>query len=124
MASLLPAPSMLAVFLAATVTLNISPEPDILYLISRTLEHGRMAGIASALGIGAGTPVHTLVTAIGLSAILLSTPEAYEVVRYVGAAYLAFLGLQILTNLRAQNESEAATGPSNHMSLNLSLIHI
>lgn len=113
MASLLPAPSMLAVFLAATVTLNISPGPDMLYVISRTLEHGRRAGIASALGIGAGTPVHTLVTAIGLSAILLSTPEAYEVIRYVGAAWLAFLGLRILTNLRAQSESGSATGPPN-----------
>lgn len=117
MASLLPAPSMLAVFLAATVALNLSPGPDMLYVISRTLEQGKRAGIASALGIGAGTLVHTLVTAIGLSAILLSIPIAYQIIRYAGAAYLVFLGLRTLTHLRGRNESESVADTSNHMSL-------
>lgn len=117
MASLLPAPSMLAVFLAATVALNISPGPDMLYVISRALEQGRRSGIASALGIGAGTLVHTLITAIGLSAILLSFPMAYEIIRYAGAAYLLFLGLRTLTNLRAQRESASLSRQPNHTSL-------
>lgn len=117
MASLLPAPSLLAVFLAATVALNISPGPDMLYVISRALEQGRRSGIVSALGIGAGTLVHTLITAIGLSAILLSFPMAYEIIRYAGAAYLLFLGLRTLTNLRAQRESASLSRQPNHTSL-------
>ena len=108
---------MLAVFLAATVALNISPGPDMLYVISRALEQGRRAGIASALGIGAGTLVHMLITAIGLSAILLSFPITYEIIRYAGGAYLLFLGLRTLANMRAEGESESPSHQPNRMSL-------
>jgi threonine/homoserine/homoserine lactone efflux protein len=96
----------LAVFLAATLALNISPGPDMLYVISRSLEQGRKAGIISALGIGAGTLVHTFVAAIGLAALLLSVPIALQIVRYAGAAYLVYLGLRMLL---ARNISEPST---------------
>jgi len=111
---LLPDFSMLAVFLVATIALNLSPGPDMLYVISRSLGQGRRAGIVSALGIGAGTLVHTFVTAIGLSAVLLSAPIAFEVIRYVGAAYLAFLGVRMLLGSRsgASNPSSEAIAPS------------
>lgn len=105
---------MLAVFLVATIALNLSPGPDMLYVISRSLGQGRRAGIVSALGIGAGTLVHTFVTAIGLSAVLLSAPIAFEVIRYAGAAYLAFLGVRMLLGSRsgASNPSSEAIAPS------------
>ena len=77
-----------------------------LYVISRSLEQGRKAGIISALGIGAGTLVHTFVTAIGLSAVLLSLPIAFEFVRYAGAAYLVYLGLRMLLE---RNSGKATT---------------
>ncbi len=113
----MPGPAPLAIFLVAALALNISPGPDMLYVISRSLEHGRRAGIVSALGIGAGTLVHTFVTAIGLSAILLSLPIAYELIRYAGAAYLAYLGIRILL-ARGSNGATAETSAStNYFSL-------
>lgn len=99
---MLPDLDLLAVFLVATVALNISPGPDMLYVISRTLDHGRRAGVVSALGIGAGTLVHTFVAAIGLSAILVSVPVAFELIRYAGAVYLAYLGLRMLITARSE----------------------
>ncbi len=113
----MPSPAPLAIFLVAALALNISPGPDMLYVISRSLEHGRRAGIVSALGIGAGTLVHTFVTAIGLSAILLSLPIAYELIRYAGAAYLAYLGIRMLL-VRGSNGATAETSAStNYFSL-------
>lgn len=111
---MLPDLSILAVFLVATIALNLSPGPDMLYVISRSLGQGRRAGIVSALGIGAGTLVHTFVTAIGLSAVLLSVPIAFEFIKYVGAAYLAFLGVRMLlsSRSRASNLSSEAIAPS------------
>ena len=67
-----------------------------LYVISRTLEGGRRAGIISAFGIGVGTLVHMSVAAVGLSALLISFPLAYQTIRIIGAAYLVFLGLRII----------------------------
>jgi len=67
-----------------------------LYVISRSIENGRRAGIVSALGIGVGTLVHMSVTAIGLSAILTSFPLVYEAIRIAGATYLAFLGIRMI----------------------------
>ncbi|HKM77759.1 MAG TPA: LysE family translocator [Candidatus Bathyarchaeia archaeon] len=84
------------VFLVATVALNLSPGPDMLYVISRTLEGGRRAGIISAFGIGVGTLVHMSVAAVGLSALLISFPLAYQTIRIIGAAYLVFLGVRII----------------------------
>ena len=111
---MLPDLSILAVFLVATIALNLSPGPDMLYVISRSLGQGRRAGIVSALGIGAGTLVHTFVTAIGLSAVLLSVPIAFEFIKYAGAAYLAFLGVRMLlsSRSRASNLSSEAIAPS------------
>ncbi|HKM50202.1 MAG TPA: LysE family translocator, partial [Candidatus Bathyarchaeia archaeon] len=80
----------------ATVALNLSPGPDMLYVISRTLEGGRRAGIISAFGIGIGTLVHMSVAAVGLSALLISFPLAYQTIRIIGAAYLVFLGVRII----------------------------
>ncbi len=86
----------LVLFLAAALALNLSPGPDMLYVISRSLGQGRWAGIVSALGIGVGTLVYTLVTALGLSALLLSLPVLFNAIRYAGALYLAYLGFRML----------------------------
>ena len=86
----------LLLFLAAALALNISPGPDMLYVISRSLEQGRRAGIVSALGIGVGTLAYTLVTALGLSALLFSLPILFNAIRYAGALYLAYLGVRML----------------------------
>ena len=92
---MLPDPAALAFFMAATITLNLTPGPDMLYVIANGVGRGRKAGVVSALGIGGGTVVHTAAAALGLSALLASSAIAYEVVRFAGAAYLIYLGIQI-----------------------------
>ncbi len=112
-----PGTAPLAIFLVAALALNISPGPDMLYVISRSLGQGRRAGIVSALGIGAGTLVHTFVAAIGLSAILLSLPIAYELIRYAGAAYLVYLGLRMLLVKNIGRATSEPGGSTNNYSL-------
>ena len=86
----------LLVFLAATLALNLTPGPDMLYVMARGVGQGRAAGLVSALGIGAGTLVHTCAVALGVATLLVSLPAAYEVIRYAGAFYLLYLGIRTL----------------------------
>jgi threonine/homoserine/homoserine lactone efflux protein len=86
----------LALFMTATLALNLAPGPDMLYVSTRSLTQGRRAGVISALGIAAGSVVHTLAIASGLAALLRAVPLAYEIVRFAGAAYLIWLGIQAL----------------------------
>lgn len=80
-------------FLAAGVLLNLTPGPDTAYILGRSLAHGRRAGVASALGICAGSIFHTCAAAFGLSAFLATSAWAFSAVKLAGAAYLIFLGL-------------------------------
>jgi threonine/homoserine/homoserine lactone efflux protein len=86
----------LALFMTATLALNLAPGPDMLYVSTRSLAQGRRAGVISALGIAAGAVVHTLVIASGLAALLRAAPVAFEIVRFAGAAYLVWLGIKAL----------------------------
>ncbi|MBU1002080.1 MAG: LysE family translocator [Proteobacteria bacterium] len=90
-------------FLVAGVLLNITPGPDILYVATRSACQGRGAGVVSALGITTGGLVHTLAAALGLSALLMYSATAYEVVRWAGAAYLVYMGLKILLTRNGDN---------------------
>lgn len=83
-------------FLTAALALNLAPGPDMLYVSTRSLVQGRRAGIISAFGIAAGSAVHTILIASGLAALLHAVPIAYDIVRYAGAAYLIWLGIQAL----------------------------
>ena len=83
-------------FLVAALLLNIAPGPDMLYVIGRSVGQGRKAGIVSSLGIFAGCWVHILAAALGIAAILRSSPLAFNLIRYAGAAYLAYLGIRML----------------------------
>ncbi|HET9496381.1 MAG TPA: LysE family translocator [Chloroflexia bacterium] len=82
------------VFMLATLALNLTPGPDMLYVLGRSVGQGRRAGVVSALGIGAGILVHMAAVALGLSALLREVPAAYEAIRYAGAAYLLYLGVR------------------------------
>lgn len=86
----------LGVFLAATLALNLTPGPDMLYVITRSATEGRAAGVVSALGIATGCVVHTLAVALGVSGLLAAVPIAYDLLRYLGAAYLVYLGVRRL----------------------------
>lgn len=83
-------------FIASSVLLHLIPGQDTLYILSRSIGQGRRAGIASALGITAGTIVHTLAAALGLSAILATSAMAFLIVKYAGAAYLVYLGMRTM----------------------------
>jgi threonine/homoserine/homoserine lactone efflux protein len=83
-------------FVLTAVTLNLYPGPDTLYILGRSVSQGRGAGIVSALGIGSGAVVHTLLGAVGLTAIVAASAMAYQVVKWAGAVYLVWLGLTML----------------------------
>jgi threonine/homoserine/homoserine lactone efflux protein len=91
---MLPTLHSLALFVAAGLALNLTPGPDMLYVAARGASEGRPAGIASALGIGAGTLVHIALVAAGLAALLAAVPVAYLAIRLGGAAYLIYLGVR------------------------------
>ncbi len=86
----------LPVFLTAMFLLNITPGPDMLYVLARATGQGRAAGLASALGIGAGCFFHIFAVAFGLAELLRTVPVAYRAVRYAGAGYLIYLGVRTL----------------------------
>ena len=92
----MPDGSALLLFLGATLALNLTPGPDMLYVVARSVGEGRAAGVASALGIAVGCLVHTVLVALGLAQLLLAVPAAYDVVRFGGAAYLVWLGIRAL----------------------------
>ncbi len=83
-------------FLGAVLLLNATPGPDTAYIVGRSVAHGRRAGIVSALGITVGCMVHTLACAAGLTALLAASPDAFAVVRIVGALYLVWIGLRLI----------------------------
>ena len=80
-------------FCLACVALVATPGPSAVYLVSRTLAHGRAAGFVSLFGTSSGFALHALAAAFGLSALLAAVPLAYDVVRWAGAAYLAWLAV-------------------------------
>jgi threonine/homoserine/homoserine lactone efflux protein len=88
----------LPVFLLAALILLLTPGPAVLYIIARSLDQGRLAGFVSVLSIETGNFILVLAATLGLSAILASSALAFSIVRYLGAAYLVYLGLRrILT---------------------------
>ncbi len=86
----------LSLFLPAVILLLITPGPVVLYIVTRSIDQGRRAGLVSVLGSEIGNLVHVLAAALGLSAILLSSSLAFDVVKYLGAAYLIYLGIRKL----------------------------
>jgi threonine/homoserine/homoserine lactone efflux protein len=86
----------LPLFLTATIVLLLTPGPAVLYIITRSVDQGRRAGLVSVLGIEAGGLFHVAAAALGISAILMTSALAFEVVKYLGAAYLIYLGVQKL----------------------------
>lgn len=88
--------SELLLFTGAGLLLNITPGPDMIYCATRSMGQGRAAGVASALGIGAGALVHTAMAALGLSAVLMYSSTAFQVVKLAGAAYLIYLGVKMI----------------------------
>jgi len=103
----------LLLFAGAGLLLNVTPGPDLLYILGRSVSQGRQAGLLSALGIGAGCLFHVTAAALGVSALVLAVPVAYDVVRWAGALYLVWLGVKALRSQGSSLEVQAmaATSP-------------
>ncbi len=102
MIPILPDAAALALFVTAALVLLVVPGPAVLYIVSRSVEQGPLAGVVSTFGVAVGTVCHSAAAALGLSALLVSSALAFEIVKYLGAAYLVYLGLRhIATRERA-----------------------
>ncbi|WUR12554.1 LysE family translocator [[Empedobacter] haloabium] len=97
----------LTLFIVSGLLLNIMPGPDSLLIMTRSATQGWRAGCVTALGIGAGTMVHVFAAAVGLSALLATSATAFNVVKWVGAAYIVWCGIGML---RAKQNPEAKAG--------------
>ncbi|MBX3659503.1 MAG: LysE family translocator [Ramlibacter sp.] len=86
----------LLLFVAAGLLLNLTPGPDVLYIVSHALRQGARAGMVAALGITAGCFVHILAAAAGVSALMAASATAFTVLKWAGAAYLVYVGLRML----------------------------
>ena len=92
----MPSPEVFAAFAIASLALLIVPGPSVLYIVTRSMDQGRAAGLVSVLGIHTGSIVHVAAAALGLSAILASSALSFGIVKYAGAAYLIWLGIRAI----------------------------
>lgn len=105
----MPSGPTLAAFAAASVLLILLPGPAMLFLLARGIAGGRRVGVFSALGVESASAVYVLATALGLTAVLAASGTALGVVRYVGAAYLIWLGI---TTIRRRHDPLVAASAS------------
>lgn len=101
----------LTLFIISGLLLNIMPGPDSLLIMARSATQGWRAGVAAAAGIGAGTMVHVLAAAIGLSAILATSATAFTIVKYIGAAYILWMAIGLLRARRTDVQAAVAVPP-------------
>jgi threonine/homoserine/homoserine lactone efflux protein len=100
--------SFIAFLIAATV-LAITPGPGIAYVVARTVAGGRAEGLASCIGTGLGGMLHVLAAAVGLSLVVAQSAIAFTLVKYLGAAYLVYLGVRILMRRQADDAEQSVS---------------
>lgn len=98
------------IFVGGSILLCITPGPDMIYVLGRSIAQGKKAGLTASLGINAGAYTHLLAAVLGLSAVLATSSLAFTIVKWVGAAYLIYIGIQALRfptiNLDTNQESQ------------------
>jgi threonine/homoserine/homoserine lactone efflux protein len=92
----MPSASTLVLFAVAALGLLVIPGPAVLYIVTRSIHHGRAAGLASVLGVATGSLVHVVAASLGISALLMSSATAFQAVKLLGAAYLIWLGIRTI----------------------------
>ena len=107
MVDLLPDAARLATFLVASTILAVTPGPGVIYIVTRSMTQGRRSGIASVAGVALGNLGNALAASLGLAALFAASPVAFTVVKYLGAAYLIYLGIQSI-RARAAGTGAAA----------------
>ncbi len=110
----MPSNHSIILFMVSALVLNLSPGPSILYILSRSIGQGREAGLVSVLGLGTATLIHAMAAAFGLSTLFVYSPVAFAVVKYLGAAYLIYLGVSVFLSRGTFHAAAAAnaTPPS------------
>jgi threonine/homoserine/homoserine lactone efflux protein len=106
----MPDASTFALFVAAALALLLVPGPAVIYVVARSVEGGRLRGLVSVLGVELGTLLHVVFAAAGLSAIVVSSAAAFSVVKWLGAAYLVWLGLRQILGRDGGDEEPALSG--------------
>lgn len=117
---MLPNPALFGLFLSAAIVLALTPGPGMLYVLTRSLRGGRAEGLASSLGTAIGGLGHVVAAGLGLSAVLATSALAFALVKYAGAVYLIYLGVQTLRgqhDLQLDGTSPALAGPAPHRAL-------
>ena len=104
----MPSLTTYGLFILTALALLAIPGPAVLYVVSRSIDQGRSAGLSSVLGITSGTVVHVTLASVGLSSLVLASRVAFDAVRYVGAAYLVVLGMRRLLTRKTDDGVEAA----------------
>ena len=107
----MPDASTFALFIVAALVLLVVPGPSVLYIVARSIEGGRTAGLVSVLGVQTGAMVHIAFAAVGLSAILASSAVAFSVIKWLGAVYLVWLGLRRIFG-RDEEDGDVAVEPA------------
>lgn len=102
----MPEPTQLYLFVVASLILLLTPGPAVLYIVARSINQGRIAGIISVLGIEFGALFHIAAATLGISALLLSSALAFSIVKYLGAAYLIYLGVYKLLSREETQHNE------------------
>ena len=104
--------TQLPVFLLASLAVPLSPGPNVLYVIARSIDQGRKAGVVSVLGLETGTLLQVAAAALGISAIGMTSALMFDAVKYLGAAYLLYLGIRKALERAALAESQVTTRAS------------
>jgi threonine/homoserine/homoserine lactone efflux protein len=106
-----PDPTSLGIFVLAALALLLTPGPAVLYIVARSIDQGRRAGLVSMLGVHTGTLVHVAAAAAGLTALLAASATAFSTVKYLWAAYLVYLGIRKLLDRAPDAGGWQAGGP-------------
>ncbi len=104
-------PASLAIYVLACLALLVVPGPSVLYVVALSLRQGRAAGLASVAGVGAGGFLHFTAAALGLAGLLAASATAFAILKWAGAAYLAFLGLRTLLRRDAKGAPPPVAAP-------------
>jgi RhtB (resistance to homoserine/threonine) family protein len=99
----------LLLFIAAGLLLNLTPGPDVLYIVSHSLRSGLRAGVIAGLGITSGCFVHIVTAALGVSALMAASTTAFTVLKWAGAAYLLWIGMKMLLSRAPESPTEDFT---------------
>jgi threonine/homoserine/homoserine lactone efflux protein len=109
----MPTFETLALFTTAAIVITLVPGPSMMYVMSRSIAHGRAAGICSAFGLATGLLIHTIAASLGLSVIFFYSPLTYLIIKYLGAIYLIYLGTRSLFTKEALHQSSISQQPIN-----------